>query len=241
MRTKILVLLLFAALPVLAEDAKPPCSLDAAAVIQCECGGRTFRVIREALSKTGRHAVAWALVDPKDKDKIEVRNGEQMAYGLDVDNVLIHLPDGAALKTLPGGHFGDAQRYNHRRHFAHWSEFDQWLVVVNDAKWETDDANVYSIDDDGVTVTGPFDLLPFCAEAAHKFFARGKRFQWDNYSNSLAIKDVTLNGDITLLFTMQVPKGEGKDDLLEANIELHAEKAKDGIAVTLTSIKQHKS
>lgn len=56
MRANILALLLFA-FPALAEDAKVSCNLDAAAVIICESGGRTFRVIREALSRTGRHAV----------------------------------------------------------------------------------------------------------------------------------------------------------------------------------------
>lgn len=241
MRTKIRALLLFATLPALAalaEDAKVPCNLDAAAVIVCESGGRTFRVIREALSRSGRHAVAWALVDPKDKGKIEIRNGEQFAADAAIDNVLIHLPDGTAMKILPGGHFGDAQRYNHYRHFAHWSEFDQWLVVVNDSKWESDDASVYHIDDEGVT--GPFDLLPFCAEAAHQFFARGgKRFKWDNYSNSLSVKEVTLDGDVILVFTMQVPKGAGKDELLESDMVLHMQREKDGIGAKLASIKRH--
>jgi hypothetical protein len=170
MRAGILALLVFS-LPALAQDAKPACGFDASAVIQCETGGRTFRVIRQALSRTGRYAVAWALVDAKDKDKIELRNGEQMAYGLDVENVIIHLPDGAQLKTLPGDHFGDAQRYNHKEHFAHWSDYDLWVVVANDSKWQTDNANVYSIDDnDGVTVIGPLDLMAFCTETAHKFF-----------------------------------------------------------------------
>jgi hypothetical protein len=83
-------------------------------------------------------------------------------------------------------------------------------------------------------------LLPFCAEAAHKFFARGgKRFNWDSYSNSLTVKEVTLDGDISLVFTMQVPKGEGKDDLLEADIVLHLKKAEDGLAAALASIKRH--
>jgi hypothetical protein len=240
MRAKILALALLASVPALAEDAKQPCNLDAAAVIVCESGGRIFRVIRQSLSKTGRHAVAWALVDPKDKDRIETRNGEQFAADANVDNALIRLPDGAVLKILPGGHFGDAERYNHQAHHALWSEFDQWLVVANDSKWDTDDAGVYFIDDDGVTVTGPFDLMPFCAEAAHKFFARGgRRFHWENYSNSLSVKEVTLNGDVTLVFTMQVPKGEGKNDLLESDIVLHLDKTKDGIAALLTSIKRH--
>lgn len=240
MRAKILALFLLAASPALAEDTKQPCNLDAAAVIECNSGGRTFRVIREALSWTGRHAIAWALVDPKDKDKIETRDGEQFASDANVDNALLHLPDGAVLKILPGGHFGDAGRYNHQRHFAHWSELDQWLVVANDSKWDTDDAGVYFIDGDGVSVMGPFDLLPFCTEAAHKFFARGgKKFNWDNYSNSLGVKDVTLDGDVSLVFLMQVPKGEGKDDLLEADIVLHIKKVNDGLAATLTSIKRH--
>jgi len=239
MQTKIAALLLLAALPALAEDAKPACILDPAAVIQCESGGRTFRVIREAISRSGRHAIAWALVDPKDKNNIEVRDGEQFAPDADIDNVLLHLPNGAALKTLPGGHFGDAQRYNHRRHFAHWSEFDQWLVVVNDSKWETEDASVYFIDDDGVSVTGPFDLLPFCAEAARKFFAH-KRLNWENYSNALRITEVTLDGDVSLVFLMQVPKGEGKDDFLETEIVLHMKRDKDALAAALTAIKPHK-
>jgi hypothetical protein len=235
-----IVLALIAALPALAEDAKLPCNLDAAAVIVCESGGRTSRVIRGALSRGGRHAIAWALVNAKDKDKIEIRDGEQFAPDAEIDNALLHLPDGAALKILPGGHFGDAQRYNHQRHFAHWSELDQWLVVANDSKWETDDANVYLIDDDGVTVTGPFDLMPFCAEAAHKFFGRGgKKFNWNNYSNSLSVKDVMLDGDVSLVFLMQVPKGEGKDDLFEADIVLHMKKVNDGLTATLTSIKRH--
>jgi hypothetical protein len=237
---KIIVLALIASLPAHAEDAKQPCNLDPAAVIVCESGGRTFRVIREALSRSGRHAIAWALVDPKDKDRIETRNGEQFAADANVDNALIHLPDSAVLKILSGGHFGDAQHYNYRAHHALWSEFDQWLVVVNDSKWDTDDANVYFIDDDGVTMTGPFDLMPFCAEAAHKFFSRGgKRFNWESYSNSLTVKEVTLNGDISLVFTMQVPKGEGKNDLLESDIVFHVDKVKDGIAAQLTSIKRH--
>jgi hypothetical protein len=84
MRRKILAP--FAALPALAEDAKVSCNLDAAAVIVCESGGRTFRVIREALSRGGRHAVAWALVDPNDKDKIETRDGEQFAANVVVLN-----------------------------------------------------------------------------------------------------------------------------------------------------------
>jgi hypothetical protein len=241
MRTKIAALLLFAALPALAEDARPPCNLDAAAVIVCASGGKNYRVIREAISRTGRHAVAWALADPKDTDKIEIRDGEQFAASANIDNVLLHLSDGAVLKALPGGHFGDAQRYNHRRHFAHWSEFDQWLVVVNDSKWESDDANVYYIDDDGLSVTGPFDLLPFCAEAAQQFFARGKRIDWDGYLNSLSVKDVTLDGDVALLFTTQIPKGTGKNDFLQFDIVLHMKRDKDALSATLTSIKRHPS
>jgi hypothetical protein len=237
LRAQILALLFFAALPARAEDAKLPCNLDAAAVIVCESGGRIFRVIREALSRSGRHAVAWALVDPKDKDKIETREGEQYAPNAAIDNVLIHLPDGAMMKILPGGHFGDAQRYNHYAHHANWSEFDQWLVVVNDSKWESDDASVYHIDDEGAV--GPFDLMPFCAEAAHKFFARGgKRFNWEAYLNSVSVKDVTLDGDVSLVFTMQVPKGEGKDDLLESDIVLHMKREKDSLTAKLTSIRR---
>src|SRR5262245_12884263 len=139
--------LLLLATSALAEEPKQNCNLDSAAVIQCNNGGRTFRVIREALSRTGRYGVAWALVDPQDKDKIEDRKGEQMAYGLDVENVIIHLPDGVPLKTLPGDHFGDAQRYNHKEHSARWSDYDLWVVVANDSKWQTDNANVYSIDE----------------------------------------------------------------------------------------------
>lgn len=241
MRAKLAALFLLAAWPTLADDAKVACNLDAAAVIVCASGGKSYRVIREAISRTGRHAIAWTVADPKDNYRIETRDGEQFAPDVAIENALLHLPDGAVLKTLPGGHFGDAQRYNHRRHFADWSEFDQWLVVVNDSKWESDDAGAYFIDDDGVSVMGPFDLLSFCAEAVHKFFARGKRFDWDGYLNSLSVKEVTLDGDVALVFTTQIPKGAGKNDFLQFDIVLHMKREKDALTAAVKSIKPHPS
>jgi hypothetical protein len=94
MRANMIALALTASLPALAEDAQQPCNLDPAAVIVCESGGRSFGVIREALSRSGRHADACALADPKDKDKIEIRDGEQFPADANVDNALLHLPDG---------------------------------------------------------------------------------------------------------------------------------------------------
>lgn len=223
------------AAPALAQQ-EAPCHPDDIGITVCPSGHAELRIIRGTFSPKKRYGIAWDTEEGRTGRDYQLFSGEFKARyaGGDSDTFLVRLMDGKSLTKLKGAHPGDAQRYNHQIQRAVWSLDETWLIAINESKWETDNADVYRIDANGVSE--PFDLKPLCIDAERRYFtSTGRKIQIDKFQQWIDVKSVSDNGAIAAVCSMQIMK---QDDAFQFFVTLKLQIATKGPTAKLVSVKR---
>lgn len=203
--------------------AGSPCEPDEIGTIACRGDKTEYRVIRGTLSPKKRYGIAWDTGAGKTRYDYQMINGNGpygRTAGDDTDTFLVRLTDAKMLHLLGGGHLGDAQRYNQRTIRTIWSPDENWLVILNESKWSTDNAEAYRIGADATS--DPLDLLPLCAEIERRYFTTVRRkIDLEDFAQNVAVKSIGNDGNAVIGCDIQVMKREEHYRLL-AKVRLYS-------------------
>jgi hypothetical protein len=218
-------------------SAGEPCQLDEIGTTICTGDNSEYRVIRGTISPDKRYGIAWNTGTGKTRNDYEMINndGPRGRYAGDpVETFLMRFSDSTMLKKLGGLHYGDAQRYNHTIERAVWSPNGQWLVAINEGKWDTANAETYRITASGVS--GPLDLKPLCREAERRGL-KATRLKVDTgkFAHTMSVKSIADDGTIAAICWMQIVKG---DDVFQFSVKMKADASGKTVKAKLGAIKR---
>ncbi len=118
----------------------------------CGSGDGAARTIPETNSPSKRLALAWRLTNRPPTDRPS--DGDP-----NLENVIVHIDDGAILAKSRGFYWYLGERYAPRQYLrAAWSPDSRMLIRTAGSVDVPDTAELFAFADDG-RVTGPFDLV----------------------------------------------------------------------------------
>jgi hypothetical protein len=183
--------------------------------IVCDDGTRILRVIRETTSPSGRFAMAWSTIDPKDMNDLEKdwlsKDDDIKYHAKDVEHVrnyLVRLSDGKIIKQLEGAHFGDSATYNNRFYEPRWSRDSRFLLDLSNLKWRSEVASAYYIGKDD-RIAGPYRIALPMRQAARSLL---KRWKERRFVSKAPVKFAINRIDDTGIFKAAIELAEPKQD-----------------------------
>jgi hypothetical protein len=202
-----------------ASAAEPACMAETYTTV-CRDGARELRIIRNTISPSGQYGVAWEV--PADGTAEDwVRGGEtdgsKLAGDYDgyrrkggrLNNLLVRLADGKAIRKLAGDYIGDHPFYNHREVEVTWSPDSRYVAILNQDKWTTDVSDMYFVSDG--TASEPVSLVSICKRVTKAEVNKRRRKGPAPYAAAASVSSVGNDGTVTALCDREQIKNDHFD------------------------------